>query len=123
MDSGQGERRLNDRVFLKLARKVGYPSPRNVARIRKLQLERSKKGAEKTLFELAHEEDVWSAKERRNYDRWAEQIGKKLQAALVEDDEDEVSSGTLSGRVIAASAVGVIEKDDEEAGGDLDEII
>jgi hypothetical protein len=115
---------VNDRAFLKLSRKVGYPSPTNVSRLRKLQVELATKGEEKSLLELARAEDVFSSKERRNYDRWAEQIAAKAKSALVEEDEAlPATPGTPSGRVVAPSGVEPIEPDDEEAKGDLDEII
>ncbi len=110
---------IKDRTFLKLAKRVGYPTSREISRLRKLQVGRK---VEISLFHLAREEKVLSAKQQKNFDRWAGQIAAKAKAALVEDEESLAPLAQPSGRIVVPD-VGHVEPSGEEQRADLDELI
>ncbi len=121
--------RLDDRTFLTLAKKVGYPKKEALARLRKLQLEFKKDGIDESLHDLAIAQDVLTKGQQKRYERWAEQIARRAEEELVdsaEDDDPESESEGASGesqrRVIAQNSQRLVAEA-QESQDDVDALI
>lgn len=99
---------LEDRVFVSLARRAGYPTKDELRQCAEQQAERRRRGERPTLFSLACGRGLLDDRRRRRFLRWAEQIASQDQRPIEDEDEaapvgpgDAVPRGS---RVVHASA-------------------
>jgi hypothetical protein len=78
----------DDRTFVALARKAGYPTEDRLRHCRAVQLDRAKRGERASLFATARREGALTTDQARRYERWADQIARRDPAPISEGKTD-----------------------------------
>jgi hypothetical protein len=95
---------IEDKVFVALARKVGYPAESELRRCRQLQLARRKREASPaSLFATAISEGVLTLDQAHRFFRWADQVARRDTAPLT-DAGPATGGATPATRVFHESA-------------------
>jgi hypothetical protein len=109
---------VDDRVFVFIAKKAGYPGKDVLTRLRALQRQRAIDGHGDSLHDLALREQALDKDQQRRFERWARQIAARKSAEpLVESDDAPAKR-----RVIAEDS-GRVAAEIDESRDDVDELI
>ncbi len=113
---------LDDRLFVALARKTGYPGASDLERCRATQIAWARDGNAVSLLEVCFAQGALTPRQYERYERWAAQIAKADQGPIT--DTVAAPSGVTEQVVVHQSAadLAALPPRCEKCGKDLDDL-